>query len=365
MDKMKRLIECYVPIYACNMKCDYCYIKQNEGRHFEKKISPFQYKPDYIAKCLSSKRLGGTSLINLCAGGETLLSHEVVDLARYLLEEGHYVMIVNNGTITKHIKELCNLNPKLRARLWFRFSLHYLELLRLKKIDTFFDNVSYAKNSGCSIAVEMVASDAYIPYITTIKKICMQRIGSLPEISIARRESDFKTLTDLSQEDYQKIWGSFASKSFELKSNTVGIKRKEFCYAGDWTVTLDLKNGKMSKCYSECVQKIFDNPDEKIKFEAIGHHCPLPYCHNSHIWMTCGNIPELDFPTFAEIRDKKCKDGTYWLTKEMHDFIDCKLIDSNKSYSKIQKAKVEFKYYFNSICRKFILFLHRIKGQLL
>ena len=364
MDKMKRLIECYVPVYACNMKCDYCYIKQNEQRHFENKIIPFTYSPVHMAKCLNKERLGGTCLINLCAGGETLLSHEVVDLTKLLLEEGHYVMIVSNGTITKHIKELCEIDPRLRKKLWFRLSFHYLELKRLKMLDTYFDNFNLIKCAGCSVSCEMVASDDYIPYIEEIKRMCMERIKSLPEINIARRESDFSTLTDLTEEEYDSIWGQFKSASFELKKKTVGVKRKEFCYAGDWTVTLDLGTGYFSKCYSSPIQNIFKNPEEKIRFEAIGCNCPLPYCHNSHIWMTFGDIPELKFPTFAEVRSRNCVDGTRWLTDEMYDFVNCKLVETNGEYKRSRKMIVGWRQKVNYFEKKLLSCMRKIRRRL-
>ena len=351
-----------MPIYACNMKCDYCYIKQNENRSFTQHVEKFKYSPLHIANCLRPERLGGKCLINLCAGGETFLSHETVELALLLLSQGHYVMIVNNGTISKYIRELCDKAQSNCDRLWFRFSLHYLELLRLNKLQEFFDNVNYVKKAGCSIAVEMVASDDYIPHIEDIKNVCLKEIGSLPEISIARRESDFSTLTDLSNEEYQKVWGSFNSKSFDFKNHTVGIKRKEYCYAGDWTITLDLGNGYFSKCYSQRIQNIFKDPNEKIKFEAMGKKCPLPYCHNSHIFMTFGDIPSLDFPTFADIRDKRCADGSYWLTKKMHDFIDCKLSSNNKKYSTIKKAGISLKHGCKSFKQFTKKVLKKIKG---
>lgn len=364
MEKMKRLIECYVPVYACNMRCDYCYIKQNTQRHFEKKITPFPYSPVHMAKCLNKERLGGTCLINLCAGGETLLSHEVVELTKLLLEEGHYVMIVSNGTITKHIKELCQIGSNLRKKLWFRLSFHYLELKRLKMLDTYFDNFNVIKSAGCSVSCEMVANDNYIPYIEEIKSVCIEKIKSLPEINIARRESDFSTLTDLTEEEYDLIWGQFNSASFELKKRTVGVKRKEFCYAGDWTVTLDLGTGYFSKCYSSPIQNIFANPDEKIRFEAIGCNCPLPYCHNSHIWMTFGDIPELEFPTFAEVRSRNCVDGTRWLTDEMYDFVNCKLVETNGKYSKCRKIIVGWRYQLNYTKGKLLSCMRRVRRRL-
>ena len=361
---MKRLIECYVPIYACNMRCDYCYIKQNEHRHFEPKITPFPYSPEHIAKCLNKERLGGTCLINLCAGGETLLSHEVVKLTKLLLEEGHYVMIVSNGTITKHIKELCEIDCKLRKKLWFRLSFHFLELKKLKMLDTYFDNFNFIKRAGCSVSCEMVASDDYIPYIEEINEMCLERIKSLPEINIARRESDLSTLTDLTEKEYDSIWSQFKSSSFELKKKTVGVKRNEFCYAGDWTVTLDLGTGNFSKCYSSPIQNIFKNPNEKIRFEAIGYNCPLPYCHNSHIWMTFGDIPELQFPTFAEVRNRKCTDGSQWLTDEMYNFVNCKLVETNGEYNKCKKIIICLRQQINFKFEKLLFFIRRIRRRL-
>lgn len=343
MEKIVRLIECYVPIYACNFRCEYCYIKQNEGRRFEQKIDKFPFSPEIIAYALRKERLGGTCLINLCAGGETLLSEESVELARLLLEEGHYVMIVSNGTPTKRIKELCEFPDELKCRLWVRFSLHYLELKKSGLVENFFNNVNAIKQAGASIAIEMVASDAYIPCIDEIKDVCMEQIGAYPEISIARSEKDFSTLTELSQEEYERIWKSFKSPSFDFKLNTVGVKRREFCYAGEWTATLDLGTGNISKCYSEPFQNILIDTESPIRFEAMGNNCPLPYCHNSHIWLSLGNIPEVDLPNFAQIRNRICLDGTEWLTPEMKEFIECKFIDTHRPYSNSKKCWINLK----------------------
>ncbi len=369
MDNLTRLIECYVPIYACNLTCDYCYIKQNKGRDFKSKVEKFPYSPEIIAKALRKERLGGTCLINLCAGGETLLSTEVVDLARLLLEEGHYVMIVTNGTVKKTIDMLCDFPSELKSRLWMRFSLHYIELKNRNLLDNFYQNVVKVKNSGMSIAVEMVASDDYIPYLQEIKDISMKYIGSLPEISIARSEEDFSILTDLSYEDYVKTWSEFDSASFDFKLKTVGVKRKEFCYAGDWTATLDIGNGKISKCYSLPFQNIFEDLNEPIRFEAMGCKCPLPYCHNSHIWLTLGNIPKLDLPSFTEIRNKTCADGSEWLTPEMKEFVSHKFCETHKQYSPFKKAWVNFKTtmkdFFKSVWKPIRRLLGKIKRGLI
>ena len=142
------------------------------------------------------------------------------------------------------------------------------------------------------------------------------------------------------------------------------MKRKEFCYAGDWTITLDLGTGYFSKCYSSPIQNIFANPNEKIRFEAIGKNCPLPYCHNSHIWMTFGNIPELIFPTFAEVRNRICTDGTQWLTKEMYDFVNCKFVEINGEYSTSRKLSVAWKYQLHHLEEKLLSYVRRIMRRL-
>ena len=58
MDKIKRYVECYVPITTCNLKCHYCYITRQEK--WKDEIVPIGHSPEEIVKALSKKRLGGT-----------------------------------------------------------------------------------------------------------------------------------------------------------------------------------------------------------------------------------------------------------------------------------------------------------------
>ena len=55
--------------------------------------------------------------------------------------------------------------------------------------------------------------------------------------------------------------------------------------------------------------------------------------------MALGNIPELECPTYAEERDRKCNDGTHWLKEECKEFFSTKLYDSNKEYSDERKKR--------------------------
>ena len=324
MDKMKRYIDCYISTETCNLRCHYCYITQN--RKFDNKIVEFKYSPLEIRKALSVSRLGGKCLLNMCANGETLIAESVIDVVKELLEEGHYVMIVTNGTLSKRFEKLSKLPKRLLNHLFFKFSFHYLELVRLGMLDRFFDNIGLIKQSGASFTVEITPSDELEPYIEEIKDISMKKLGALPHITIGRKDSgDIPPLTEHSFEEYIKKWQIFDSRLFDYKTTIFGKKRKEFCYAGEWTGYLD---------------NIYENVEQPIKFLPIGNNCELPHCYNGHSFLVFGDIPELDSPTYAEVRNRVCLDGTEWLTEDMKNFMSSKLIESNIEYDKKRKYKI-------------------------
>lgn len=175
MEKIKRFIDCYIPTETCNFRCHYCYVTQH--RKFNNKIAKFNYDPSYIRKALSRKRLGGICLFNLCAGGETLLSEDVVKITKELLEEGHYVMIVTNGSLTKRFQEISEFGKEQLSRLFFKFSFHYMELKRLNLLNTFFKNVELMEKAGASYTLEITPTDELEPYINEIKEVCMKKNG--------------------------------------------------------------------------------------------------------------------------------------------------------------------------------------------
>ena len=339
MDSIKRFIDCYVPVTGCTLRCHYCYITQH--RLFDAKLPKFKYTPEHVRKALSRERLGGTCLINLCGGGETLLPPEVPAYAKALLEEGHYVMIVTNATVDKRFDEIAAFPPELTKRLFFKFSYHYMELKKRNLLDRFFSNIRKVRDAGCSFTLEATPSDELIPYINEMKQAAIDNVGAINHITVGRDERDpvrLPILTSMSKDEYKRTWESFNSSFFDYKMSIFEIKRKEFCYAGDWSFYLNLATGIMTQCYcSYYSQNIFEDPKKPIRFKAIGNNCNQHHCYNGHAFLVLGNIPELKAPTYGEIRNRTCADGSEWLKPEMKHFMSTRLYQSNKEYSPFEK----------------------------
>lgn len=347
MDKIKRYIECYIPTETCNLRCHYCYITLR--KKFNNKLFKLSQTPDTIRKALSTERLGGTCLLNFCAGGETLLAEDALVILRALLEEGHYIMVVTNGTLTRRFDEIALFPQQLLKRLIFKFSFHYLELLRLNILDDFFENIEKVRNCGCSFTVEITPSDELIPHIGDVKKICLEKLGTLCHVTIARddRTPDIEVLSIYSLAEFLKIWNKFESPLLQFKGTIFQKKRREFCYAGDWSLYVNLETGMMQQCYcGRRLNNIYRDISKPLKFEAIGNGCSLPHCYNGHAFLTLGCIPELQTPTYAEMRNRIDSQGRKWLQPEVEYFFSQKLESNNPKYSNIQKGKVFLKNLF-------------------
>lgn len=350
MDRLKRYINCHVPITTCTLRCPYCYITQH--RLFDGPLPTYQYSPQHVRKALSRERMGGICLINICAGGETLLDSRLLEYVRELLEEGHYIMLVTNGTITKRFDEIIQFPEELRRHIFFKFSYHYLEFKRRNLFDVFFSNIRKVRDAGCSFTLEITPSDDAVQYIDDIKAKALKELGALCHVTIARDEKDDSELpmmTHLSREEYIKTWGTFDSALFDYKLTIFGEKRNEFCYAGDWTFYLNLATGMMKQCYKSLYdQNIFEDPSKPINFKSIGCNCITHHCYNGHSFIVLGSIPSLQSPTYADERNRICQDGSEWLQPEMKAIMLQKTSENNTEYSFIKKLAINTEMY----CRK-------------
>ncbi len=341
MEKLSRFIDCYISTETCNLRCKYCYVTQHNK--FNSKLVSFKHTPREIAKALSRERLGGACLLNFCAGGETLLSEDVLPVIRALLEAGHYVMIVTNGTMDKRFEEIASFPPKLRKQVFIKFSFHYLELKRLGWLEKFRDNVWRMKEAGCSFTIEVTPSDDLIPYIDELKNVSQEYFGAFCHITIARDDVAYKInhLSELDFEAYKKTWGVFDSELFKFKSDIFYKTRKEFCYGGEYTLVLNLSSGDLRQCY--CGKSLCNIYDEgKIPFRAIGHACGYYHCYNGHVFLPMGAIPKLDTPTYDVLRNKTTLAGEEWLQPEMKEFMRQRVCDNRPRYTTGQKLKSDF-----------------------
>ena len=345
MDKIKRYIECHVPVTTCTLRCSYCYITQH--RLFEGPLPEFRYTPEHVRKALSKERLGGVCLINLCGAGETLLAKEVVEYARAFLEEGHYVMIVTNGTISKRFDDIASFPAHLKKHLFFKFSYHYLEFKQRGLFDVFFNNIRKVRDAGCSFTLELTPSDDAIPYIDEIKQRAIAELGAPNHVTIARDErtkNRLPMLTQLSRQNYIDTWKTFDSALFDYKLTIFGHKRREFCYAGDWSFCVNLATGKMKQCYRTYYRAdIFRDITKPIPFRAIGNCCKEHHCYNGHSLIVLGDIPSQSTPTYAQLRNRQSLGGSEWLRPEMKSFMSTRLKESNTEYTLWKKIKANLR----------------------
>lgn len=358
MDRLIRYIDCYIPTETCNFKCHYCYIaRQNK---FGKKLVKLERDVKYIRKALSVERLGGKCLLNLCAGGETLLSHDVLDLMKELLEEGHYLTVVTNGSVTRHFQEISTWNETLRKHIMFKFSFHYLELIRLGMLERFFENIRMMRDCGASFTLEITPNDELIPYIEEIKRICINEVGALSHITIARDDlsPEIRHLSKLSFEDFVDTWSTFDSELLRFKQTIFYKKRVEFCYAGLWNLYLNISTGDLQQCiYGNYLGNIYDDINKRIEYCPVGNKCKYPHCYNGHAYLSLGAIPELQSPTYLAVRDRVDINGNHWISDEFASFMKQKFIDNHEELREEQKKMANrrnIKIKLNTICHKIL-----------
>lgn len=354
MAKIKRIVNLSLPVTACNFQCHYCFVGQ-EGRKTGE-LGTLQYSPEHIQRAISRERLGGVCFVSICGLGETLLPDYAVEIITRILANGHYVSVVTNGTITKRIKELCELPEEYRQRLFFKFSFHYLELKRLNLLAQFFANVRRVKQAGCSFSLELTVSDEAVPYVDEINEICRKQAGAACHVIESRNNLDgFSRLTNLPVAEHQAVWRGFASPLFEFQQTIWQEKRCEFCYAGEWMLNVDAGSGWTVPCLGggSLVQNIFENLDEPIRFAAIGQNCPYKHCYAAYVTLSLGAIPDMEVPVHADFRDRVCADGSTWLTPTVREFFSSKLCESNEEYPEAKKlyinALMAFEYNNNAV----------------
>lgn len=259
-----------------------------------------------------------------------MLTPGLIPIIKSLVEEGHVISIISNGTVTKAFEELLSQDMDL-SRIFIKFSFHYLELKRLGLLNVFADNVKRVRKAGCSITLELVPDDALIPYIPEIKAFSIEQFGALPHTTVPRddRVTELKVLTNQSLEEFQKTW-DFNSTMFDFKMATLYERRYEKCMAGKWSFSLDLETGWMHKCVGNpYMGNLYEDILSEIKWEEVGSKCCLPYCFNCHAYLALGLVKEIEAPSYYKVRDRETSDGGHWVTDTMKEVFIQKLYENN------------------------------------
>lgn len=330
---------------VCNFRCHYCYLS-HRPEYLQGEHPVMRYSPGDVARALCPERLGGTCLLNFCADGETLLTKDLDQYIRPLVEAGHFVEIVTNLTPTVMLDRILSWDRELLERVEFKCSFHYLQLKEHGLLERFAENVRKIWDVGASASVELLPSDELIPFIEEVKEFSIRHFQALPQLTIARDDKTERQgyLTRLTPEEYDRIWSGFDSPFWAFKKALFGVRREEFCYAGDWSAYINLATGSIHQCYRGMeLGNAFAHPERPFPAFPIGR-CRNPHCYNGHALMSAGLIPQLETPGYGDLRDRIRPDGSHWLQPGMRAMMNTKLADSNRILGPCTRTAVRLAY---------------------
>ena len=230
----------------------------------------------------------------------------VVTLASTLLDLGHCLNIINNGTQTENLRRMATtFTPSQAERTMLTFSLHYNELKRRNLLPQYFSNIRMMKAAGFTIYIHLVLADEYIPEADEIREVCEKELGILPQLGIVRDEhtdAHRELYTSYSPDTYFAVADTFHSPYFDLQHLLYQKGQvTEYCHAGDKGVLLDFSTGVMRQClcnYKGC--NVFNEPDEPIRFQPVGSECGAPWCFCAP-FQILGMIKGWDLPSYRDI----------------------------------------------------------------
>ena len=90
------------------------------------------------------------------------------------------VEVVTNNTLDNKIMELLDSPKKDLKRLIVKCSLHWVELKRLNKVDSYFENIRKIVAAGASAYPFLVICEEYLPMLDEICETCERELGELP-----------------------------------------------------------------------------------------------------------------------------------------------------------------------------------------
>lgn len=347
MDKIVKMINGTVHTLGCNLKCEYCYLAQGRYKNDED-IFALKYPLNKILKACSKERLGGICFIQIIGDGETLLPKDVVPLIIGLLQEGHYVQVITNGTLTERIHQLVDKAEQagLSERLLISFSLHFIELEKGNWLKIYADNINYVRKKGVSFRISMVCSDADIEAEKRIHEFCQKDLhGVVLNIGSAKKYNEITGNIEglWSKYDkktyYEKVMSIFPSYNLEYIKDLDEIDNHKFCYAGSWYFQVDFTTGTYSQCLQNAgpVHNFFENIEDELLLEPVGTRCKASWCWCG--WAKKLNLIPNECGYISDIEKMAAAPENKYINKKCLCAGFADLANSNREFSAEQKLQ--------------------------
>lgn len=322
---IKRLIALDAQITACNLRCSYCYVRQ------QKRDSCCI--PDYsgiipkLSSAFSEEVLGGIAYIYIYADGETLLASSMAEVIEKLLECGHYVSIVTNMTCRGTLDKILPFSSEYRSKITFICSLHYTELARKNKLNDFAENITIMRQAGCSCIVRLCMAPEYLPHLETIRKYCKDYLGGDP--ILCHYVEDHGVPPEI-EAQLLKAAKQFHCYGYDFQKSITRVRMNDYCHAGEWSFAVSLVDGDVRDClHGKVIHNIYDNPGRKIPSKPVGLHCPLPWCMCGVHFLSWGVRPTVHCLPYASLFEV---DGKNYLSLELQRAFMTKLDVSNAAH---------------------------------
>ncbi len=353
MKGIYRFINTNIPTMGCNLRCEYCYIRQHGDEDSVLKIDTsknlFKYSIEHMIKALTIERLGGTCMFNISGSGETMLCPDIVKIVKGILDNGHYVAIISNCTISSVIDELIRFSDMEKKRIFIKASFHYRALKQKGILELYSSNIKKIKEAGIAFSVEIVSSDYVLDDLDELKKYSIENFGALPHVLGGRDETTpgkyGELETKLEKKEFYKIWSSFDSDLFEFQySEFLKPLDNMFCYAGDYTGSLDLGTGEFYSCPGGMkITNFFEDIEDKVVFFPVGRTCPFPFCFCGFFLQVLAGVGREEYNpkyVFSMFRDRICTDGSTWLNTNIRELFSHRCSEYHEDLTFEQKAYI-------------------------
>lgn len=285
-----------------------------------------------------------------------MIPDEVVPFVKGLLHLGHVVEVVTNNTLDHRIDELLETPKEDLQRLIVKCSLHWNELVRLNKVESYFANIRKIVAAGASSYPFLVICDDYMSKLDEICEICEREIGALPHCTpcvISENRADFLrggtavTQPSCTPEFVQQIDEKFHSRLFQESVRFLEIDpQKVFCYAGKYAFIVRMNNGMVDKCHNISTEQcFFENIDKPFECDYVGCECGIASCGLQYNFFGMGMLPEVpDVPTYSEMLCNR--EGLF--QEEVKRLMDVKICKGDRILTEAQRIE----YLMDRVCEK-------------